>query len=91
MCKSRPWTSARHCHKKRDWQTWKKSWKQTSAARPRKRLRENARKKSVSRRKLRSRQSVRQKKRNAKLQKLRKHRKPPRKSNRQNLSLKWVR
>ncbi len=59
--------------------------------RPRKRLRENARKKSVNRRKLRSRQSVRQKKRSAKLQKLRKHRKPPQKSNGQNLSPKWVR
>ena len=45
----------------------------------------------LSRRKLRSRQSVRQKKRSEKLQKLRKHRKPPQKSNRQNLSPKLVR
>ena len=39
-------------------------------------MRENARKKSVSRKKLRSRQSVRQKKQSVKRQKLRKHRKP---------------
>ena len=75
----------------RGWQTWKKNWKQTSAVKPRKRLRENARKKSVSRKKLRSSQSVRQKKQSVKRQKLRKHRKPPQKSNRQNLSPKWVR
>ena len=57
----------------------------------RRKAEETTRKKSASRRKLRSRQSVRQKKRSVKRQKLRKHRKPPQKSNRQNLSPKLVR